>query len=99
MILSYGFATALMALPAWGFSGFAWRLFAAMTLIRFLPVFVVGVWGLSDRTLARYFWLTPLRDLITFGVWLASFFGDEIEWRGAKFRALPSGKLAPTDRA
>jgi ceramide glucosyltransferase len=98
LILTYGTATSLMALLAWGFSSFALGLFAATTLVRFLPVFVVGVWGLKDRSLARYFWLAPIRDLITFGVWVVSFFGDEIEWRGANFRVLPGGKLAPLDK-
>ncbi len=99
LILTYGTATALAALLAWNFAGFAWRLFAATMLIRFLPVFVVGVWGLKDRALARYFWLAPLRDLITFGVWVVSFVGDEIEWRGVKFRVAPGGKLAPAGKA
>jgi ceramide glucosyltransferase len=98
LILTYGTATALLSLLAWNFSSFAWRLFAATMLIRFLPVFVVGVWGLKDRVLARYFWLVPLRDLITFGVWVVSFFGDEIEWRGMKFRVAPDGKLAPASK-
>ncbi|MGE0128908.1 MAG: bacteriohopanetetrol glucosamine biosynthesis glycosyltransferase HpnI [Blastocatellales bacterium] len=98
LILTYGTATALAALFAWNFSAFAWQLLATTMLIRFLPVFAIGVWGLKDFTLARYFWLVPLRDLITFGIWVASFFGDEIEWRGAKFRVLPGGKLAPSNK-
>jgi len=95
LILTYGTATSLLALLAWNFSGFAWWLFGLTMLARFLPVFVIGVYGLNDRSLARYFWLVPVRDLITFGVWLASFTGHEIEWRGARFRVLPGGKLAP----
>lgn len=98
LILTYGVATSLMALLAWNFSGFALWLFAATLLIRLLPSFVVGVWGLKDHALARYFWLAPLRDLITFGVWIVSFVGDEVEWRGMKFRVLPGGKLAPAAR-
>ncbi|MCI0524206.1 MAG: bacteriohopanetetrol glucosamine biosynthesis glycosyltransferase HpnI [Acidobacteria bacterium] len=98
LILTYGAATSLMALFAWNFSSFARWLFAATMLVRFLPAFVVGVWGLKDRALARYFWLAPIRDLITFGVWVASFFGDEVEWRGTRFRVLPGGKLAPSGK-
>jgi ceramide glucosyltransferase len=95
LVLTYGTATALLALPAWNFSAFGWRLLAATLVARFLPVFLVGVVGLKDRALASYGWLVPIRDLLAFGVWLVSFVGDEIEWRGARFRVLPSGKLAP----
>ncbi|HKE03425.1 MAG TPA: glycosyl transferase, partial [Blastocatellia bacterium] len=76
---------------------FALWLLAATTLARFLPLFVVGVYGLKDRALARYFWLAPIRDLIAIGVWGAGLVGDEIEWRGVKFRVTPGGKLAPVD--
>ncbi|MGH9753684.1 MAG: bacteriohopanetetrol glucosamine biosynthesis glycosyltransferase HpnI [Blastocatellia bacterium] len=95
MILTQGVATALMVTLAWGFSTFALWLLAATIFARFLPLFVIGVYGLKDRTLARFFWLAPIRDLIAFGVWIGALVGDEIEWRGAKFRVTPSGKLAP----
>ncbi|HZF41766.1 MAG TPA: bacteriohopanetetrol glucosamine biosynthesis glycosyltransferase HpnI [Blastocatellia bacterium] len=97
MIMTHGVATALMAALAWGFSGFALWLLAVTVLARFLPLFVIGVYGLKDRALARYFWLAPIRDLIAFGVWAAGLVGDEIEWRGVKFRVTPGGKLAPLD--
>ncbi len=95
LILTYGTAMALLALLAWQFSAFAWWLLAVTLLMRALPALVIGVLGLCDYTLARWFWLVPLRDLITFGVWLVSFIGDEIHWRGTNFRVLPGGKLAP----
>ena len=97
LVLTYGTATALIALLAWDFSNFALWLLAATMSARFLPVFVIGVYGLKDRALARYFWLVPIRDLIAFGVWVVSLAGDEVEWRGVKFRVLPGGKLAPPD--
>jgi ceramide glucosyltransferase len=99
LIFTYGTATSLLALAAWSFSSFAWWLFAAALLTRFLPAFVVGVFGLKDLALARYFWLVPLRDLIAFAVWVMSFFGDQVEWRGANFRVLPGGKLMPSGKA
>lgn len=95
LILTYGTATSLLALAAWNFACFGWWLLAATMVVRFLPVFVVGVYGLKDQMLARWFWLVPVRDLITLGIWIASFVGDEIHWRGVNFRVLPDGKLAP----
>ncbi|MBK8313912.1 MAG: bacteriohopanetetrol glucosamine biosynthesis glycosyltransferase HpnI [Acidobacteria bacterium] len=98
LILTYGTATSLIALLLWNLSPFAWCLIGATMIFRFLPVFLVGVYGLKDVVLARYFWLVPVRDLITFGIWIVSFFGDEIEWRGTSFRVLPGGKLAPSTK-
>lgn len=93
LILTYGLALAILALPLWQFSRFAWTLLAAMALARLLPVLLIGIFGLKDFVLARYLYLVPLRDLMTFCIWVASFIGDTIEWRGKVFRVLPGGKL------
>ncbi|MGE0101386.1 MAG: bacteriohopanetetrol glucosamine biosynthesis glycosyltransferase HpnI [Blastocatellales bacterium] len=93
LILTYGTAAAVLALPAWNFSSFAWGMLGLTLAIRYLPVFLIGVYGLRDFVLMRFFWLVPVRDLITFGIWLVSFRGDEIQWRGDNFRVLRSGKL------
>ena len=94
LILTYGTVTSLLGLLAWNFSGVAWWFFAITILCRFVPAFSIGVHGLKDSALARYFWLVPLLDLIRFCLWLVSFTGNEIEWRGTNFRVLPGGKLA-----
>lgn len=94
LVVTYGTVTALLSLLAWQFSPFAWGLLALTMLLRALPVLVVGRWGLQDYTLAHWFWLVPVRDLLTFGVWLASFFGNHVHWRGTKYRVLPGGKLS-----
>ncbi len=98
LIMTHGTAMATAALLAWGFSSFALWLLAATLFARFLPVFVIGVYGLKDTALARYFWLVPIRDLIAFGVWAMSLVGDEVEWRGVRFRVTPGGKLTPSDK-
>jgi ceramide glucosyltransferase len=41
----------------------------------------------------RDWWLLPLQDLLSFGIWCWAFFGREIEWRGARFRVLRGGRL------
>jgi ceramide glucosyltransferase len=38
-------------------------------------------------------WLLPVRDLLSFGVFIVSFFGRRIAWRDHKFRIGPSGQL------
>ncbi|MBL8150066.1 MAG: bacteriohopanetetrol glucosamine biosynthesis glycosyltransferase HpnI [Blastocatellia bacterium] len=66
-------------------------------LIRLLVAWVVGIYGLKDLITQKYFFLTPIRDIVGFVVWLISFFGNSIEWRGSKFRVIQGGKLIKTD--
>jgi ceramide glucosyltransferase len=43
------------------------------------------------------FWLIPLQDLIAFGVYVASFFGATVYWRGTEYRVASDGTLAEED--
>ena len=38
-------------------------------------------------------WLGPARDLLAFGVHLASYFVDIVTWRGQRYRVLHDGTL------
>jgi ceramide glucosyltransferase len=65
--------------------------------VRFAAAWFVGVIGLKDRRLRRYFYLLPVRDLISFAVWLISFSGNTVEWHGDRFRLETGGRLVPID--
>jgi ceramide glucosyltransferase len=66
----------------------------AYFVLRFAMAWAVGVWGLHDPVLRRRIWLLPLRDLLSFFVWLASFGMNRIEWRGSSF-TLEKGRMIP----
>lgn len=95
LILTYGMATSLLLLVSLGFSAFGWIVVGSTLLLRFLTSFYCGVVLMNDHVLLKYLWLVPLRDLLGFGVWVASFFGSEIHWRGHRFLVLRSGKIKP----
>jgi ceramide glucosyltransferase len=42
-------------------------------------------------------WLIPLQDVIAFGVYVASFFGATVHWRGAEYRVAADGTLIEED--
>ena len=44
-------------------------------------------------------WLLPLRDLLSFGIFAASFFGRSVAWRDRRFRINPSGQLVADDQS
>jgi ceramide glucosyltransferase len=66
----------------------------AYFVLRFAMAWTVGVWGLRDPILRRRFWLLPVRDFLSFFVWLASFGINRIEWRGNAF-TLVKGRMIP----
>lgn len=42
----------------------------------------------------KIFWLGPLRDVLSFVVFVASFFGRGVEWRGRRYGVRPDSTLA-----
>jgi hypothetical protein len=38
-------------------------------------------------------WLVPLRDLVATGLWVRSFFGDTVVWRGRRLRVGAGGRI------
>jgi ceramide glucosyltransferase len=95
LILTYGLATSLLLLVALGFSAIGWALVGIMLLVRLVTAVYSGVLLLRDTVLLKFLWLVPLRDLLGFGVWVASFVGQEIDWRGHRFIVHRSGKIEP----
>jgi len=63
-------------------------------MLRVGLTWTTGVWGLGDRQLYKLLWLVPVRDAMSFVVWIAGFFSDEIIWRGLVYR-VKNGKLVP----
>jgi ceramide glucosyltransferase len=40
-------------------------------------------------------WLVPLRDLLSFAVFVSSFFGQSARWKGRRYRFIAGGTLVP----
>ncbi len=55
-------------------------------LNRVLMAVVAGWQVVRDPQALRLCWLYPLRDLMGFGFWVCSFFGNRITWRGQQYR-------------
>lgn len=95
LILTYGLATSPLLLWALGGTALGWILLAFTIVLRFATALFVGVVLMQDRALLKFLWLVPLRDWLGFLVWLASFAGNEIYWRGHRFVVLRDGKIKP----
>jgi ceramide glucosyltransferase len=92
LIFTFAMPWALFALLGARGAASAWGLLAAAFSVRVLAALVIGRGVLNDRQVHRQMWLIPLRDLFAAFVWLASFGGSTVVWRGARFH-LKNGKV------
>lgn len=93
LLLTYGTALALLNVAVDRASTFSLMLLAATLVIRLTMGWMIGVHWLGDRTLKKYFWLVPVRDLLSFLIWCVSWVGSRVEWRGRLFEVARDGKM------
>src|SRR5450631_427065 len=74
--------------PWWGVVLLGWTLATRLAL-----AIAVGGMVVEDRSWLGLLVLYPLRDLMGFGFWAASYWGRKILWRGRVFELLPGGKM------
>jgi ceramide glucosyltransferase len=92
LVVTFGLVWALLAVLANPFAWWTWLVLALVAILRLSSALAVGRGVLHDPQLLRDLWLLPLRDFVALLIWLASFAGNTVEWRGLRFR-LRGGKL------
>lgn len=70
-----------------------WWTLIPTALLRAWSAYEVSWRILRDPLCRSRWWLIPVQDLLSFGFWLAGFFGDTIEWRGLRYRLLKDGRF------
>jgi ceramide glucosyltransferase len=90
--LTFGLPWALLVLILAKGAGWAWALLALVGAMRFAVAVMVGRFVLRDRQVLGSLAFIPVRDVVAMLVWLVSFAGHDVSWRGERFR-LEDGKL------
>jgi ceramide glucosyltransferase len=92
-IVTFGFAFALMSAFLLDFAALGLGAVAVALAARLV------LKGAIDRAFgidAGSAWLLPLRDLLSFAVFVNSLFGETVHWRGARFEIEPTGAMSQT---
>jgi ceramide glucosyltransferase len=92
LVATFGLTWALLVIVLANGALWAWMLLVATIALRISMALVVGRGVLRDPQILSSLWLIPLRDLLAVVVWIGSFFGSTVRWRGDVFR-LEKGKL------
>ena len=90
--LTFGLPWAALALIFSRGAVWVWALLACTAVMRFAVAIVFGKCVLKDHQAMRSLALIPVRDLVAMLVWIVSFAGHRIVWRGDHF-SLQNGKL------
>jgi ceramide glucosyltransferase len=94
LMLTYGLPWAIVSVLLSAGAWWSWLALAGAALLRLALALVVGVSVLHDKSVTGNLWLLPLRDLVAFAVWFASFADNKVHWRGEVF-VLEGGKIRP----
>src|SRR5262244_252367 len=94
LLLTFGLPWAMISVALAAGTWWSWAVLAAAVLLRAAVALEVGLGVVHDRAVWRHLWLLPLRDLVAFWVWFASFADHTVHWRGDIFM-LEDGKIRP----
>jgi len=88
--VTYGSLWSIGALALTGRA--ALPLVLAWIVARCLTCWWTGVRVLADPTVRRWWWLAPVRELLTASLWAISLFRRTVTWRGERYRTV-GGKM------
>ena len=97
LVFTHGLPWALLAAAtavSIGSIQLAFSYLAAYIILRVGLTWTTGKWGLGDRQLLKILWLVPLRDALSFIIWISGFFTNKITWRGLTYH-VKHGQLIP----
>jgi ceramide glucosyltransferase len=93
-IVTHAIAIAFLAAVVCGFSLTSLGFLAMSCALRGVSALTIA--GLLRLPMADL-WLLPVRDLLSFAVFVGSFFGRSVSWRDQLFRIEPSGIIVERD--
>ncbi len=92
LIVTFGLAWGILAVLTAPLAWWTWAALGVVAIARIAAAVAIGRSVLADPDVLGDLWLLPLRDFAALAVWLGSFAGNKVEWRGLQFR-VRDGKL------
>lgn len=94
LVFTFGLVWAMLTVLAARGVLWSWIPLAGIAALRIALALLVGEKILGDAQVLRDLWLLPLRDIVSVAVWIGSYTGRTVAWRGDTF-ILKDGKLHP----
>jgi len=89
-IVTHTLAIGVIAATVWGWDAAGSAALLASLTLRWLSAAAIAHWLALPR---RGLWLLPLRDALSFVLFIASFCGRGVQWRGHQLQVGPRGRI------
>ena len=90
-VITHASVLTALAAAAWGGGPAAWDFVLISLVMRWISAAIIARRLDLPR---RGLWLLPLRDLLSFAVFVGSFCGRSVSWRNQFFRVEPGGRMS-----
>jgi ceramide glucosyltransferase len=95
--LGYGithvFTFSLLPLLLFGPSLLSLSIIGVVLVLRFSLAAVVNKMVIRSKKWMRWSALIPIKDLLSFCIWLCSFWGNKVLWRGSYYKIVKGGRI------
>jgi len=91
--ITHGVPLAILFLIVNGFHLTGWTAMILILLYRYFTAFHIATKATSDYNIIRYWYMLPISDCLDFSLWIASFLGNTVVWRGIRMKVTPNGEL------
>lgn len=95
LVLTFGLAYAVVYLIATAFSVYGWLALMGVVSVRFAAALAGAYAAMRDKEMPRRLHLLPLRDILSFCIWVAGYMVRTVKWRGRRLRVLRHGRISP----
>jgi ceramide glucosyltransferase len=95
LVFTHGAALSFLALAVERGSSLGWGLFGSGVALSMLSAWLITGRLLDDAGTRRALWAVPLRDVLSFFLWIGGMFGSTVDWRGRRFHLGRNGALTP----
>ncbi|HXX82323.1 MAG TPA: glycosyltransferase [Thermodesulfovibrionales bacterium] len=91
--ITHVFPFSLLLLPLFGPSLLSLSIIGLVLILRFSLAIVMHKMVIRSKTWIRWSALLPIKDLLSFCIWLSSFFGTKVFWRGSYYKIIKGGRI------
>lgn len=95
LVVTFGWVYALGFAAVSEFSALGWAVLGGVTMTR-LATASLGARLLHDSEFTGRAHLLPLRDVLSFAIWIAGYFSNTVTWRKRRLRVMRDGTMRET---